>query len=73
MDLIIKNIRLEPAEGGYLIRYSCYVESGDNYDGLKHVGDKQAVVEDGKDAIAKVDELYEHSSPKPKPYKETGK
>jgi len=62
--IVIKHIKLEPAEGGYIIKYDCYEPNVDTYDGLKHIGEKKVVLEDGKDAIAKVDELYEMSMEK---------
>jgi hypothetical protein len=65
MGIKIKNIKLEPAVGGYIIKYDCYKKQEGDYDGMRYIGEKKIVQEDGKKALAMVDELFEASMSKP--------
>ena len=57
----IKNVRLVPAEGGYIVSCDKHQKSPDSYDGMRYVGEHKIVVEDGAEAIKIVDELFEAS------------
>lgn len=59
MGLKIKNIKLEPAMGGYIIKYDCYKKSEGDYEGERYIGEKKIVEQDGKKALELVDELFD--------------
>lgn len=61
--MTVKNIRLCPANGGYIIKFDMYKKTSmDEYDGERYVCEKKIVVEDGKEAIDMVDKLFSGSA-----------
>ena len=59
---IIKNVRMCPANGGYIIKYDEYGKGMDQYESERFIGEKKIVVDDGNEAIATLDKLFMMSS-----------
>lgn len=57
----IKDVRLQPAEGGYIITCSKHKKSHDSYDGMRYMGEHKIVVEDAAEAMEIVDDLFKSS------------
>jgi hypothetical protein len=56
---MIRDLKMRPAEGGFIICYDKYdYKSQDEFEGQTFVGKKEIVVEDPKEAIEKLMELY---------------
>jgi len=58
---IIKNIKMMPAEGGYIISMDKCKKGDGDYEGTRYIGEHKIVVEDSSEAISILDELYEAS------------
>lgn len=58
---IIKNVKLYPAQGGYIITVDKCKKGSGEYDGVRYIGEHKIVVEDPAKAMDIVDELYEAS------------
>jgi hypothetical protein len=55
-----KNLKMEPAKNGFIIKYDCYEKSSmDSYDGEKYIGEKKEVYEGASEAVSRLMELYE--------------
>lgn len=58
-----RNIRLEPATGGYVVTFTVYRENKkDAYDGMSFHGDETEIFEDGAEALKRIDELAKDST-----------
>ena len=54
-----KNLKLEPAEGGFILTYDLYKKSSnDDYDGMRYVCEKKEVFEYPQEAIERLMELH---------------
>jgi hypothetical protein len=59
MHGMIRDLKMRPAEGGFIICYDKFdYKSQDEYEGMEFIGKKEIVVEDPKEAIEKLMELY---------------
>jgi len=57
--MTIKNLRLCPAIGGYIVKYDLHEKvSNDDYDSERYVGEKIVVATDADEAIKLLDELF---------------
>lgn len=61
--MTIKNLRMCPAIGGYIVKYDEYKQtSNDDYDGERYIGEKKVVATDSDEAIKIMDELFQYSN-----------
>ena len=59
MEGMIRDLKMRPAEGGFIICYDKFdYKSQDEFEGMTFIGKKEIVVEDSKEAIEKLMELY---------------